>query len=137
MKHILLPAITIFAISVCAVGQVPDTLWTSLVVDGYESFGYCARQTSDGGFILSGYNKQNGSMMGDAFIAKTDNEGNVQWTKNYGGPAYDDARSIVETSDGGFITAGHTNSYSNDAMTYTIRTDANGDSLWTSVTSQQ
>ena len=133
MKHILLPAILIFTISVCAVGQVPDTLWTSLIVDGYESAGFCVRQTSDGGFILSGNNKPNGSMMGDAFLARTDQDGNVLWTRNFGGPGYDDANSVVQTSDGGFISTGSNLSSAAESFVYTIRTDANGDTLWISM----
>ena len=122
--------VILLLIPVSVLCQVPDTLWTSLIVDGWESGGFCVRQTSDGGFILSGNNKQNGSLMCDAFLAKTDQNGNVLWTKNYGGPAYDDANSVKQTADGGFISTGSNLTFYY-SMIYTIRIDANGDSLWT------
>ncbi|MCF8246651.1 MAG: T9SS type A sorting domain-containing protein [Saprospiraceae bacterium] len=54
------------------------------------------------------------------------------WEKTYGGDDYDSARSIVATSDGGFMTVGDSysqlNSGTNDL--YLVKTDALGNVLW-------
>ncbi|HTL80574.1 MAG TPA: hypothetical protein VL651_02655, partial [Bacteroidia bacterium] len=58
----------------------------------------------------------------------------VMFEKSYGGlPQYDWTRYMVETYDGGYALAGHTANYTaGQSDCYLIRTDANGDTLWTS-----
>ncbi len=57
------------------------------------------------------------------------------WTKTYGGSENDWGNSVVQTTDGGYIIAGHTYSYGagtpDSSNVYIIKTDANGDTLWT------
>jgi len=74
--------------------------------------GECVRQTSDGGYIIAGVS--NSYSVGewlDAFIIKVDKYGNEEWSKTYGGNDEDDAVSIIETNDGGYIIVGTTSSY--------------------------
>jgi hypothetical protein len=54
------------------------------------------------------------------------------WTRTYGGPSDEDGYSVCQTYDGGYIVAGHT-SISNRFHwdVYLVRTDENGDTLWT------
>jgi hypothetical protein len=42
---------------------------------------------------------------------KTDSSGNQQWNKTYGGAQDDWASSVQQTSDGGYILAGGTDSF--------------------------
>ncbi len=42
----------------------------------------------------------------DAWVIKLDAKGNVQWQKTYGGKGVDEAYSIQQTKDGGYIVAG-------------------------------
>jgi hypothetical protein len=83
--------------------------------------GYSVQQTSDGGYIAAGYTK--GATDGDVtynhntgttdyWIVKMDNAGSIKWQKSFGGGSFDDAHSIKQTIDGGFIVAGQ--SFSND-----------------------
>ena len=73
-------------------------------------------QTSDGGYILGGYsNSSNGNVGGnngsyDYWIVKTNSFGTLQWEKNYGGSDYERFANLAETSDGGFILGGTSNS---------------------------
>jgi len=54
------------------------------------------------------------------------------WTKAYGGDEHDYGNSVRQTTDGGFIIAGTTQSFgANDRDVYLIKTDENGDTLWT------
>ena len=76
------------------------------------------QQTSDGGFIVAGSSASNdGDVSGnhglaDYWIVKLDALGNLVWQKCFGGSKNDNAYSVQQTSDGGFIVAG--SSYSND-----------------------
>ena len=85
------------------------------------------QQTSDGGYILVGYTDSFGAGDYDIFLIKTDANGNIQWAKTYGGTNKDGATSVQQTSDGGYILAGWTYSFSADgAGIFLIKTDARG-----------
>jgi hypothetical protein len=47
----------------------------------------------------------------DMWVLKLDISGNVFWQKTYGGTEYDFANAIQQTSDGGYIVAGETESF--------------------------
>jgi len=92
--------------------------------------GRALQATSDGGYIIAGYTV---SDEGDAdfYLLKTDGEGRTLWTKIYGGMEDDEAYSVQETSDGGYIVAGYTKSSDEgDADLYLLKIDAEGDLLW-------
>ena len=80
------------------------------------------QQTSDGGYIVAGYTGSNdGDVSGnhgrgsfDYWIVKLDETGKIQWQKCLGGSSYDEAYSIQQTSDGGYIVAGYTGSNDGD-----------------------
>jgi hypothetical protein len=52
------------------------------------------------------------------------------WTRNYGGSNNDEAFSVVQTTDGGFIFAGSTNSYGTHGI-YIVKIASTGDTIWT------
>ena len=53
------------------------------------------------------------------------------WIRNYGGAGDDLGLSVQQTSDGGYIVTGYTNSFGNGNQVYLIKTNASGDTLWT------
>jgi hypothetical protein len=110
-----------------------DTLWTRTYGGRYPDCGYCVRQTQDGGYIIAGSTSRSGSGYDDAWLIKTDPSGNMQWDRTFGGAQYDEAVSVQQTTDGGYILFGTTYSFgvpqSNNA--WLIKTGAGGDSLWT------
>jgi uncharacterized delta-60 repeat protein len=73
---------------------------------------YSMIQTTDGGFALvggtySGY----GAGYNDAYIIKLTSTGALSWTRTIGGTKDDHAHSIIQTTDGGYIITGYTNSF--------------------------
>jgi hypothetical protein len=56
----------------------------------------------------------------------------ITFQRTYGGAFSDVGQSVEQTSDGGYIIAGYTNSYGAGGMdVYLLKTDAHGDTLWT------
>ena len=91
----------------------------SLGGTGYEYAQYI-QQTSDGGYIAAGSSFSNdGDVSGnhggfDCWVVKLNNEGTIVWQKSLGGLSNDEAESIQQTNDGGFILAGHSDSNDGD-----------------------
>ncbi len=85
-------------------------------------------KTSDGGFILGGSTNSFGFGGDDFYIVKTDGDGNVQWTKTYGGAHNDDATDIRTLANGYFVCGSYNSGHDDNA--WMLRLDNNGDSLW-------
>ena len=96
---------------------------------GVEDTALSLVEASDGGFALAGRTESfasGGEFDKDAWLIKTDSNGNAQFNKTYGGGDRDVANSVVETSDGGFALAGNTKSFGGiDEDAWLIKTDSN------------
>lgn len=109
-----------------------DTIWTKkyggLLNDEVTSM----RQTSDGNLILCGYTESYMQDSIDMYVVKVNPNGDTLWTKHFGGPLEEVASSIRETSDGGYIVTGNSQSFgiANDNM-YVVKLNAIGDTMWT------
>ncbi|UCH94770.1 MAG: PD40 domain-containing protein [Candidatus Aminicenantes bacterium] len=75
---------------------------------------FCAQQTSDGGFILAGWTQSLGAGEEDMWLIKTDNKGKKEWENTFGESRSDIAVYAQQTSDGGYILVGYSESYMND-----------------------
>lgn len=82
-------------------------------------------QTSDGGYALTGV-KVTDEGYGNAWLIKTDSEGNLLWNQTYGESADSVLYSIIQISDDGYVLAGYTNSSSTGQDVWLVRTDQNG-----------
>ncbi len=81
--------------------------YTGTEFSGAQSIG----KTSDGGYIIAGNTLDNQNGM-ELHLVRVDKFGNKLWTKSYGaGGTWEYASSVKQTSDGGFIVSGQTESY--------------------------
>ena len=87
-------------------------VWQNMLSNVAGGSANAIQQTADGGYIVAGNVVVVGSTTHyDIWIMKLDSDGTMAWQKIYGGAEYDYATSIQETSDGGYIVAGQTDSF--------------------------
>jgi hypothetical protein len=121
--------------------SIGDTLWTKTYGGTQGDVGYSVQQTTDGGYIITGETISFGwasslDTVRHVYLIKTNAFGDTLWTKIYGGNGSvgEQGNSVKQTTDGGYIILGVTNSF--DSVfneIYLIKTDANGDTLWTKI----
>jgi len=91
----------------------------------------CVEQTGDGGFIVAGTKDMS---MGtcNAWLCKLDNDGNEEWNRTFGGSREDEAYSVTQTADGGYVLTGYTCSNGAGLLenVWIIKTNANGHEQW-------
>jgi len=90
----------------------------------------CVQQTNDGGYIIAGRTDSFGAGLSDFWLIKTDAGGNMQWNKTFGGADSETATSVIQTSDGGYVIVGLTNSSGTSPDFYMVKTDSNGNLDW-------
>ena len=111
-----------------------DTLWAKTYGGVEHDYGESVQQTVDSGYIVVGYTKSFGAGNYDVYLIKTDENGDTLWTRTYGGIAWDRGYSVQQTTDNGYIITGNTRSFgAGDYNIYLIKTDENGDTLWTKI----
>ena len=111
MKRIcLISLVTVLLVSLISMscGATPHAAaWTKTFDSGSEDdYGNSVRQTSDGGYIIAGYTGFLGATGEDMWLIKADSSGNLAWNKTFGGSGWEEANSVQQTSDGGYIIVG-------------------------------
>jgi Secretion system C-terminal sorting domain len=87
--------------------------WQKCLGSNYNDIAYSICETADGGYAVAGYaGYGDGDVTGfhgseDFWIVKLSNKGNLQTEECFGGPGWEEAYSIQQTKDGGFIIAGY------------------------------
>jgi len=108
-----------------------DTLWTRTYGGSSWDRGFSVQQTADGGYIVTGYTESFGAGLDDVYLIKTYPNGDIVWSRTYGGSSWDEGNSVQQTTDGGYIVAGYTWSFGEgDGDVYLIKTNSTGDTLW-------
>jgi hypothetical protein len=109
-----------------------NTLWTKTYGGTDWDFGSCVEPTTDGGYIICGSTYSYGKGNEDYYLIKTTSNGDTVWTKTFGGTKEDEAKSVIQTSDGGYLLTGYTKSKGDTLGDfYTVKTNSLGDTLWT------
>ena len=126
-----------------------NILWQNTIGGNKDEDLYSISLTSDGGFILAGvsesdisYDKTEPNYEGsyDFWIVKVNNVGIIQWDKTIGGTLNERYGDIIETSDGGFLLGGYSNSYASGNKSencflgtydyWVIKLDGEGEIQW-------
>ncbi|MBK7965244.1 MAG: hypothetical protein IPK10_08065 [Bacteroidetes bacterium] len=129
-----------FAVKTDSLGNV---MWKKVYGgSGYER-AFDVQQTADGGYILVGSatssdgNLSNNNGISDFWIVKLYPNGDLQWQKSYGGSLYENANSVKQTPDGGYIVAGTTYSNNGDVSGnhgandyWILRLNSHGNLIW-------
>lgn len=118
--------------------------WQNSMGGFRDDFGREIIQTSDGGYIMTGFVYSiDGDVTGnhgdfDYWVVKLNSLGIIQWQKALGGTFGDEGDSIQQTSDGGYIVAGHSFSSDGDVTTgnqglrdfWIVKLDSSGNIQW-------
>ncbi len=121
-----------YAVYLGRLNSAGDVLWTQTYGGSSEDVGRDVQETSDGGFIITGFTWSFGPDMRNVYIVRTDSVGDTLWTRTYGGPGTDAGNSVIETFSGNYVIAGETDSFgAGESDVYLLMVDENGDTLWT------
>src|SRR6056297_199060 len=94
--------------------------------------GKSVKLISDGNYIIGGWTVSYGSGSEDVYLLKINADGDTLWTQTYGEAMHDYGYDVQETADSGFVITGYTEKTDSTGYdVYLIRTDQNGDTLWT------
>lgn len=100
-------------------------------------------RTHDGGYVITGsvisadgdVSASHGGS--DAWVIKTDAQGQLLWERTYGGSAFEVAEAICPTRDGGYVVVGNSRSTDQDVSTnagendlWIFKVDSGGQLLW-------
>lgn len=111
-----------------------DTLWTKIFGGGIGNpagWADCVQTTSDSGYIMVGTTFNFGAGNADVYLIKTNQNGDTLWTRTYGGLSRDEGLSVVQTSNGGYMIVGTSDSFGAGGYdVYIVKTDSLGNIIW-------
>ena len=101
MKKILILLTAYFIFIFQSFAQAPDTLWTKTFGAEDSDYANSIEQTMDNGFIIYGTKNFNHWDHMDAWLVKTNNNGDTLWTKIF--ENFQPSGAVHQTLDGGYI----------------------------------
>ena len=106
--------------------------WEKFFGGSQKDEAYDMIQDQTGNFVMAGNNSSKGNNNEfDVWVLKTDDKGNKQWDKTFGGSGLDTAYSISEAKDGGYALGGCTSSKGSGYYDFwVIKLDRNGNKQW-------
>ncbi len=138
----------------CVTGQATDIvlvmldsngtiLWNGCYGGGsHETEAYVV-ESVDHNFVIASSSKSTSGDLDsnqgsfDIWLFKIDPSGNIIWSKTYGGNGVDLANDLIQTSDGGYLIGGYTNSFSEEVPAplgesdfLILKTDGEGNVEW-------
>lgn len=106
--------------------------WNVNIGGSEEDGAYDIQQTADKGYIIAGHTRSVSDMSNNAYIVKTDPEGRVEWTSEFGDSGDDQLYSIEQQRDG-YVAAGYTTSIHEYSDIYVIKVNRDGEKVWEKV----
>ncbi|MCG2761190.1 MAG: T9SS type A sorting domain-containing protein [Candidatus Delongbacteria bacterium] len=104
-----------------------NEIWSRTYGGVENDIAYTIEKTLDGCLIIAGTTESYGAGGIDAWLIKTDLDGNELWNKTFGGSGNDELRSVQQALDGGYILAGYTDSFGAGGKDmWIIKTDETG-----------
>jgi hypothetical protein len=105
-------------------------IWNRTIGGPSQDMARCVAQTADGGYVMAGHTWSFGLGGADAWLIKTNSNGAMLWNKTYGGSGLDFASYVIQTSDGGFAIAGHTDPSGSGYDFWLVKADGLGNMQW-------
>lgn len=121
---------TLQNVFLCKTDNLGNEIWKKTLGGNNNDYGNSVQETIDG-YVVGGTTTSYGADSGDVYLIKVDPLGNEQWNKTFGNSGYNQGYSIEQTSDNGYIIVGSTGQVTSNSNLFVVKTDANGDSLWT------
>jgi Zn-dependent protease len=86
--------------------------------------------TKDGNYVMAGALGSGTAGGFDIWLLKVNGNGDILWSKTFGGPNYDVGFSVAEMGDGGYAVTGYSVGANSDYDVAIIRTDHDGNLVW-------
>lgn len=107
-----------------------EILWSRSYGGDDWDFLYDVKELADGGLLLAGQTYSYGEPGGNAWVLRTDAQGDTLWTRAFGGSGEHEALSIVATPDGGSVLAGSLATVDRERDILVVKLDPQGDTEW-------
>ncbi|MCW3071112.1 MAG: hypothetical protein JWO44_1002 [Bacteroidetes bacterium] len=105
--------------------------WSKTYGTTTDDGGFDVRQTTDGGYIVTGEAKNSSSVStGAIYLLKTDGTGVLTWSNMWGTGLGNQGRTVIQTSDGGYFLAAN----GSNGFFYSIKTTSAGVVSWSRAT---
>ena len=122
----------LYAFTQCIYGYSQNASWEKNFGGNGIQYAYSVIQTSDGGYIATGYTDTYGSGGNDVYVVKVNTYGRMQWQQVIGGSGDDKGMGIVQNSSGEYYICGQTNSSgAGNYDVYVIKLNGGGNLIWT------
>ncbi len=125
------------------IDKAGDLIWTNTYGGSEPDRIRCCVETPDGGFLFSGESSSDtldcvgNHGNADLWLGRVDSNGNLLWSKEYGGSGTDRSYHISSTPDGNYLVAVQTNSNDFDVTDakgnfdcWLLKVDGNGNIIW-------
>lgn len=104
-----------------------DTTWVKTYGGNRDDKAFDIIKTTDNGFLIIGSTGSFGLDNSQMYFLKLDSTGAIMWSKSHGGPGQESGQSVIQTTDGGYLGIGYTNSWGSGGFDYLIvKLDING-----------
>ncbi|MBD3286273.1 T9SS type A sorting domain-containing protein [candidate division WOR-3 bacterium] len=107
--------------------QSGNLIWSNTYGGISKDRGFSVAETTEAGYVITGYTLSYGKGNADIYLVKTDANGDSLWARTYGDVELDEAYEIYETEDGSYVFAGRTRSWGSVRCDFFIvKTDKDG-----------